>query len=141
MRKQNPAPSITIQVAPGRQKRLPQLIVNVSSLSATTDVFAFEKKPLQGNRTWEALGNETRPVGFNIPVFIPIDEVSRKNLGDDISNVKKLAIWSVHLTAEELTARDSSGEEIYVEQFRRRFAAKNGVDIGLVRISIEGKPK
>ena len=89
------------------------------------DVFGFEKKPLERafNRAWKALENAKRPIGFNIPIFVPIDEGSRKNVGHDVSNLKELAIWSVHLTAEELTARSSSDEESYVDRFRRRFAA------------------
>ena len=55
--------------------------------------------------------------------------------------MKELADWSVHLTAEELTARSSSNEESYVDQFRRRFAAENGVDVSQVMISIVGKSK
>jgi hypothetical protein len=107
------------------------------------DVFAFEKKTLVRifDRAWKALENAKRPVGFNVPVFIPIDEVSRKNVGHDVSNLKKLAEWTVHLTAEELTARSSSNEESYVDQFRRRFAAENGVDVSQVMISIVGKSK
>jgi hypothetical protein len=107
------------------------------------DVFAFAKKRLKRafNRAWKALENAKRPVGFNIPVFIPIDEISRKNVGHDVGNLKKLAIWSVHLTAEELAKRSSSEEESYVDQFRRRFAAENGVDISQVTISIAGTPK
>jgi hypothetical protein len=107
------------------------------------DVFAFEKKRLVRafNRAWKALETAKRPVGYNIPVFIPIDEVSRKNVGHDIGNLKKLASWSVHLNDEELAARISSAEESYVDQFRRRFAADNGVDINQVMVSIIGKPK
>ena len=107
------------------------------------DVFAFTKKRLKRafNRAWKALENAKRPVGFNIPIFIPIDEVSRKNVGHDVSNLKKLADWSVHLTAEELTARSSRDEESYIDQFRRRFAAENGIDLDEVMISIVRKPK
>jgi hypothetical protein len=107
------------------------------------DVFGFEKKPLERafNRAWKALENAKRPIGFNIPIFVPIDEGSRKNVGHDVSNLKELADWSVHLTAEELTARSSSNEESYVDKFRRRFAAENGVDVSQVMISIVGKSK
>jgi hypothetical protein len=107
------------------------------------DVFGWEKKPLERafNRAWKSLKNAKRPIGFNIPIFIPIDEVSRKNVGHDVRNLKKHAAWSVHLTAEELAARSSRKEESYVDQFRRRFAAENGVDISQVMISIVGKSK
>jgi hypothetical protein len=107
------------------------------------DVFAFEKKALVRifDRAWKALENAKRPVGFNMPVFIPIDEVSRKNVGHDIGNLKKLALWSVHLTAEQLAERSFGKEESYVDQFRRRFAAENGIDLDEVMVSIGRKPK
>jgi hypothetical protein len=107
------------------------------------EVLAFEKKPLERifNRAWKELENAKRPVGFNIPIFIPIDETSRKNVGHNVGNLKKLAIWSVHLGAEEVAARSSNDEENYVDQFRRRFAAENGIDVSQVMISILGKAK
>jgi len=107
------------------------------------DVFAFEKKPLVRvfNKAWKALEDAKRPLGFNIPVFVPIDEVSRKNVGHGVGNLKKLASWSVHLTEEELVARSASTEENYVDQFCRRYAAENGVDVSQVMVSIVGKSK
>jgi hypothetical protein len=107
------------------------------------DVFAFEKKSLERkfDRAFRALESAKRPAGFNVPIFIPIDEVSRKNLGHEIGNLKKLASWSVHLNAQQLEYQCARAEESYVEQFRRRFAAENGIDIGQVRIGIVGKSK
>jgi hypothetical protein len=107
------------------------------------EVFAFEKKVLIRvfNQAWKALETAKRPVGFNTPIFIPIDEVSRKNVGHDVANLKGLAAWSVHLTAQELAKRSVDNEESYVDQFRRRFAAENGVDVSQVMISILGRPK
>ena len=107
------------------------------------EVLAFKRKPLERafDRAWKALRGANRPIGFNTPVFIPIDEVSHKYVGHDVGNLRKLADWSVHLTAEELAARSSETEEGYIDQFRRRFAAENGVDVNQVMISIVGKPK
>jgi hypothetical protein len=107
------------------------------------DVFAFERKALVRafDRAWKALEGAKRPTGFNIPIFVPIDEVSRKNVGHAIGNLKKQAEWSVHLTEQELEERSSGIEESYVDAFRRRFAAENGVDIVQVMVSIVGKPK
>jgi|tagenome__1003787_1003787.scaffolds.fasta_scaffold20349029_1 hypothetical protein len=107
------------------------------------EVFAFDKRALvrKFDRAWKQLQHQKRPVGFNIPVFIPIDAVARKNVGHDIGNLKNLAIWSARLNAEELKARTSPSEDSYIDQFRRRFAAENGVDLEQVMISILGKPK
>jgi hypothetical protein len=107
------------------------------------DVFAFETKALVRifDRAWRALEKAKRPVGFNMPVFVPIDEVSRKNVGHDIGNLKKIALWSVHLTAEQLAELSVSKEESYIDQFRRRFAAENGIDLDEVMISIVRKSR
>jgi hypothetical protein len=107
------------------------------------EVFMFDSKKLVRifNRAWKALESAKRPVGFNMPVFVPIDEVSRKNVGHDVANLKKHKIWSIPLTSEELAKRSSSDEESYVDQFRRRFAADNGVNVSQVMISIVGQPK
>ena len=75
-----------------------------------------------------------------MPVFVPIDEISRKNVGHDV-DLKKLAIRPIPLTSEELAKHSSSDEESYVDQFRRRFAAENGVNVSQVMISIVGQPK
>jgi hypothetical protein len=103
------------------------------------DVLAFEKRALVRvfDRAWKALGTAKRPIGFNMPVFVPLDEVSRKNVGHDVGNLKKLAIWSVHLTAAQLATRTSDTiEGDYVDQFRRKYAAEHGVDISQVKISV-----
>jgi hypothetical protein len=107
------------------------------------DVFGFERKPLERvfNRAWKALEDAERPIGFNMPVFVPIDHVSRKNVGHDIGNLMDLATWSVHLTSKQLEERSGADDEGYVDQFRRRFAAENGVDVAQVMISIVGKLK
>jgi hypothetical protein len=107
------------------------------------DVFMFERKPLVRafDRAWKALEAAKRPTGFNIPIFVPIDEVSRKNVGHAIGNLKKHAQRTFHLTEQELEERSTSIEESYVDAFRRRFAAENGVDIVQVMVSIIGKPK
>jgi hypothetical protein len=107
------------------------------------DVFGFKRKALE--RKFEqaraALESGKRYAGFNTPIFIPIDAVSRKNLGHDVVNLKKLAIWSVHLTAQQAAELSERMQEDYIDQFRRRFAAENGIDVGQVMISIVGKPK
>jgi hypothetical protein len=107
------------------------------------DVFGFEREKLirAFNRAWKALEHAKRPLGFNIPIFVPIDEVSRKNVGHTIGNLKKRADWTVHLTERELEKRSAGIEESYLEAFRRRFAAENGVDVDQVMVSIVGKPK
>jgi len=72
------------------------------------DVFAFEKKPLVRvfNKAWKALEDAKRPLGFNIPVFVPIDEVSRKNVGHGVGNLKS---WRA---GRSISQRKSSSREV-----------------------------
>lgn len=107
------------------------------------EAFSFEKKALvrKFDRAWKQLQEAKRPVGLNTPLFIPIDAVARKNFGHDIGDLKKIASWSLRLSTEELAARSTLNEESYIEAFRRRFAAENGVSTEQVLISIIGKSK
>lgn len=111
--------------------------------SDEADVFAFERKALVRafDRAWNVLESAKRPTGFNVPIFIPLDEESRKNVGHDVRNLKRYAVWSVHLTEQELDKLTSGKKESYVDEFRRRFAAENGIDVSQVMVSIVGKPK
>jgi hypothetical protein len=107
-------------------------------------VLAFEKRALVAafDRAWKALQKEERVVSFTIPVFIPLDEVARKNVGHDVGNLKKLAIWSVRLTPEQVEAKSSAeaGED-YVDAFIRRYAKERRVDEHRVIIGIVGRGK
>jgi hypothetical protein len=108
------------------------------------EVLAFEKKSLVPvfNRAWKQLESGGRSIGFKAPVFVPLDEASRKNLGHKIGNLKQLASWSVRLTADELAVKISKeGEDDYVELFKKRYAAEHGIDVNQVKIKIQGRPK
>jgi hypothetical protein len=108
--------------------------------SEEVDVLAFERRALVRafDRAWKALETAGRSVGLNMPVFIPLDQSLRKNVGHGVNDLKKLAIWSVRLTAEELAARTSERiERDYVKRFKRRYAVEHGVDVSAVKIVIE----
>ena len=108
---------------------------------AGADVLAFPKRSLVRvfDRAWKALETAKRPIGLNMPVFVPLDPDPRKNVGHGVRDIKRLAIWSIHLTAAELAARTSLKlERDYVIAFRRRYAAEHGVDVSAVKILIEG---
>jgi hypothetical protein len=106
------------------------------------EVMAFDKQPLIAafEKAWKALEKAGRSLSFEIPIFIPLDEVSRKNVGHNIANLKALAVWSVRLSAEEVMARTSaaSGETFY-ERVKREFAERNGVDVSRVEVEFHIK--
>jgi hypothetical protein len=104
---------------------------------------AFDAPPLIAvfEKAWKALEKAGRSLSFEIPIFVPLDEISRKNVGHDVANLKALAIWSVRLSAEEVMARNSaeSGETFY-ERVKREFAERSGVDVSKVEVEFRIKP-
>jgi hypothetical protein len=106
------------------------------------EVVAFDAQPLIAvfEKAWQALEKAGRSLSFEIPIFIPLDEVSRKNVGHNIANLKVLAVWSVRLSAEEVRARTSaeSGETFY-QRVKREFAERNGVDVSQVEVEFHVK--
>jgi hypothetical protein len=118
-------------------------VVPVEESRDEAEVLWFEKKALvrKFDRAWQQLRNAKGPGGFNMPVFVPIDAVAQKNVGHGIGSLKRVASWSVRLSAQELMARSVVNEESYIDTFRRRFAAENGVGPEHVMISIVGKLK
>ena len=73
-------------------------------------------------------------------VFVPLDEVARKNVGHKVANLKAIAIWSVRLNAEEVRVRTSAGtEESFYDRVKREFAKLSGVDVSKVEIEFRIK--
>jgi hypothetical protein len=108
------------------------------------EVLAFEKDVLviAFDRAWYALHKEQRPLSFNIPLFVPLDQVGRKNVGHDVGNLKKLSDWSVRLTPEQARAKSVDRTDAsYIDSFIRRYAKENGVDAHRVFIGINGRGK
>jgi hypothetical protein len=119
-------------------------VVPAANDSGDVEVMAFERVPLVAafDRAWKALQKEKRPLSFKIPVFIPLDEVARKNVGHNVGNLKALAIWSVRLTPEQIRAKSSAEtEEDYVDAFIRRYAKDHRVEEHQVIIGIAGRRK
>jgi hypothetical protein len=108
------------------------------------EVLAFKKRALIADfdRAWKALQRQERAVSFKFPVFIPLDEVARKNVGHGVANLKKRSIWSVPLTPEEIQAKSSNEpDKTYIDTFIRRYAKENGLDEHRVFIGISGRAK
>ena len=120
------------------------LVVPAADDADDAEVMAFKRDTLIAafDRAWNALKKEKRALSFKIPVFVPLDQVARKNVGHDVGNLKALAIWSIRLTPEQLRA-NSSGEieEDYVDAFIRRYAKDHRVEEHQVVIGIAGRRK
>ena len=111
------------------------------------EVLAFKRDTLVAafDRAWKVLQEEERSLSFNIPVFVPLDAVGRKNVGHDVGNLKKQSIWpSVRLTLEQARAKSMSiarTDESYIDSFIRRYAKENNLDEHQVFIGVRGRGK
>jgi hypothetical protein len=105
-------------------------------------VFQPDKLIAAFDRAWKGLKKEKHPVSSRIPVFIPLDEVVRKNVGHDVSNLKALASRTFPLTPEQIQASSlAESEENYLDAFIRRYAKDHGVEEHRVIIAISGRRK
>ena len=115
------------------------VIAIVPSMEAEpgAEVFAFKREPLVKafNRAWKQLESANRATMLNMPVFIPLDRGTPKNLGHHVDNLKSLAEWSTRLEQDDLKELGTEVDE-YLEVFRRRYAEENGVEVAQVNISI-----
>jgi hypothetical protein len=121
------------------------VVAIVPALNSRDDfeVLAFDKRRLVAvfEKAWAALRKAGRSLNFEIPIFVPLDEVSRKNVGHGVGNVKQLADWCVPLTAAEARARTTTEPvDSFYDRVRREFAERNGVDVSQVEVEFRIKP-
>jgi hypothetical protein len=98
-------------------------------------VIAFDSKILRGwySRALKALDRAGRTPDLEVPIFIPLDEQSRKNVGHSVSGLKKAALWSVCIEAEKLKDLHlSESTETFLDRVKREFAERNEVDVSKV---------
>lgn len=103
------------------------------------EVLAFESETLIGafDEAWQALERAGRSLSFEIPVFIPLDRIARKNVGHEIANLKDSAIWKVVFSAKDVEAATSSHDtEALIERFKREFAEMIGVEVAKIVVEV-----
>src|SRR4051794_21012518 len=101
------------------------------------EVLAFESKTLKSwyGKALKALESADRAPELAAPVFIPLDEQSKKNLGHNIVGLKKAALWSVRINAQRLENAKLSGDlETFIDRVKREFAERNEVDVSKVSV-------
>jgi hypothetical protein len=110
-------------------------VVPAAKNSENVEVLAFDSTALIGrfNIASKGLERADRSSSFEMPIFIPIDKESRKNVGHGVSNLKEIALWSVNVRAVAMkikTSDDSSGT--FIDRVKREFAERNEVDVSKV---------
>ena len=96
------------------------------------DVYAFKAKTLIRifDEAWAALEKAGRSLGPQMPIFVPLDKVSRKNLGHQVANLKELAVWTESFTQSEVKAMGATDD--FFERVRQELADRVGVDVSKV---------
>jgi len=70
---------------------------------------------------------------FEMPIFVPLDKESRKNVGHGVSNLKQLALWTVRVGADELKDKTvNHNVETFIDRVKREFAERNEVEVDKV---------
>jgi len=110
-------------------------VVPAEKNSESIEVLAFDSKVLRGcfDKAFKGLEQADRSSRFEMPIFVPLDKESRKNVGHGVSNLKEMALWTVRVGADELKLKTSSAAaETFIDRVKREFAEKNEVDVSKV---------
>jgi hypothetical protein len=148
-------PPIEVAVRTGRERSLSfsrtsngnfrtlqsvQLVLGVvpdDESASDFEVLAFKATTLDrwyGNAL-KALEDAGRSPDIDVPIFIPLDEKSKKNVGHNIAGLKNAALWSVRIGVKQLEEQ-SRGEdfETFIDRVKREFAERNEVDVSKVSV-------
>lgn len=118
-------------------------IVPALDASAGIEILALDAKKLVAkfNAAWKALEKAGRGVGFEQPVFVPIDKVTRKNVGHSVGNLTDCEIWRAQLSHDEVKRRtENRSDETFYQRVKREFAEHSGLDISKVEVVFRIKP-
>jgi hypothetical protein len=99
------------------------------------EVLAFDSKllTLAFNAAWKELELAKRAVSFDMPIFIPLDSGSRKNLGHGVSSLNAGKAWCVNFDPDAIKARAFARDaETFLDRVKREFAERNEVDVSKV---------
>jgi hypothetical protein len=110
-------------------------VVPVAKNSEFVEVLAFDAAALKArfDLASKGLGRADRSSSFEMPIFIPIDKVSRKNVGHSVSNLYEIKLWTASVSAAAMkvkTSDDSQGT--FIDRVKREFAERNEVDVSKV---------
>ncbi|SHG55945.1 hypothetical protein SAMN05443248_1956 [Bradyrhizobium erythrophlei] len=110
-------------------------VVPAAKNSEIVEVLAFDSTALKARFDIASKGLERvdRSSSFEMPIFIPIDKESRKNVGHSVSNLKEIALWSVNVSAAAMKVKASDDRAgTFIDRVKREFAERNEVDVSKV---------
>jgi hypothetical protein len=99
--------------------------------------FLFKSETLKEwfGKALKAMEDAGRAPELDVPIFIPLHEHSKKNVGHNIVGLKQAALWSARIEAKQLEDQRLSEEpESFIDRVKREFAQRNEVDVGKVQV-------
>jgi len=110
-------------------------VVPAEKNSESVEVLAFDSTVLKDrfDKALKGLEHADRPARYEMPVFVPLDRETRKNVGHGVSNLKEVALWTQRVGAAELKFKISiDSVETFIDRVKREFAERNQVDVSKV---------
>jgi hypothetical protein len=101
------------------------------------EVLAFSKEIIVATldaALAQLIAADRRPPN-EIPVFISVDAYNKTDLGHATPGIRAHARWSEVIHVEELEELINDGDNDYIEEARREFAKRNGVDVRKVTVT------
>jgi hypothetical protein len=103
-------------------------------------LFAFEAKKLSVwfNKALAALEKADRAPALDVPIFIPLDQKSKKNVGHDVAGLKRAALWRETIDPKKMadTMRRDEVDELF-DLLKQKLAEREGIDVSKVVIQVK----
>jgi hypothetical protein len=106
------------------------------------EVLAFDPSKIKQlfDRALKAMKKKRQDPGLEIPIVVPLDHTSRKDVGHDVRGLKDAATYTVPLAVEEVAAHSPTlQKETWIDRVKREFAERNGVDVNKVTVEFRIK--
>jgi hypothetical protein len=105
-------------------------VVPAEKNSESIEVLAFDSKILRScfDKALKGIKQADRSARFEIPIFVPFDKESRKNVGHGVSNLRDEALWTVSGADKLKLKTPSAATETFIDRVKREFAERNEVD-------------
>jgi hypothetical protein len=115
------------------------VVVPQENNSNIVEALVFDSTKLKKlfDKALQELALAGRSLSFEMPIFIPLDTASRKNVGHSVAGIKNAALWSRTSEEGELLKTQSAAQassETFIDRVKREFAEKNEVDVSKVQV-------
>lgn len=114
-------------------------IVPVAGGSGKFQIYCFEASSLieAYNKALSGMREARRAPSLEMPIYIPLDRRSRKNVGHHESDLAKRAMWDIEVEVDQSEETIRPEHEDSIQRAKREFAERNQVSID--RVSLELK--